>query len=74
VLLNAVGMRLSGDRPVCIAISQREVGLMANLSHYPTGRILRAFADRGLIATRYGWLSVEQPAILRDIAEGGEPL
>lgn len=70
VLLNAAGIRLKGDAPVTLTLSQEEVGRMANLSRYPTGQILRAMGQQGLISTHYGHIRLEQPAALRHVAEG----
>ncbi len=70
VLLNAGGLRLAGDEPVTLPLSQEEVGHMANLSRYPTGRILRGFAAGGLVSARYGRISINRPDLLREIAEG----
>jgi CRP-like cAMP-binding protein len=70
LLLNAGGLRLAGAMPVTLAMSQEEVGRMANLSRYPTGQILRGFAKAGLVRCGYGRIRIEQPAVLRAIAEG----
>ena len=69
-LLNAAGLRLAGDGPVALPLSQEDVGRMANLSRYPTGQILRGFAAAGLITSGYGQIRIERLAELRAIAEG----
>lgn len=69
VLLSATGQRLGGDTPSSLAISQEEVGRMANLSRFPVGKILRSFASCGLITSHYGRITLAQPALLRRIAE-----
>lgn len=69
-LLNAAGLRLAGNMPVTLPLSQEEVGRMANLSRYPTGQILRGFAAAGLISSGYGQIRIEHPDGLRAIAEG----
>ncbi len=68
ILLNAAGLRLRGIAPVTIALSQDELGTMANLSRQPAADALRAFAADGLVALRYGRITVLQPSALRAIA------
>ncbi len=70
ILLNATGLRRQGDDPVSIAVTQEEVGKMANLSRYPAAKILRGLMREGLLMNRYGWVTVHQPAALRAIADG----
>lgn len=70
VLLNAAGLRLAGNGPVTLPLSQEEVGRMANLSRYPAGQMLREFARSGLLSLHYGRIGVERPAAMRAIAEG----
>lgn len=69
-LLNATGVRRRGNGPVGFATTQEQVGTMANLSRYPTARILRGLARDGLLMHRYGWISILEPAALRAIADG----
>jgi len=71
ILLNVAGLRRHGDDPVRIATTQEEVGRMANLSRYPAAKILRALTREGLLMNRYGWITIQQPAALRAIANGG---
>jgi CRP-like cAMP-binding protein len=70
MLLSAAGMRLTGDAPVTLALSQADLGRMANLSHYPLGRIVRGFAAAGLVSLGYGRIGLVQPAPLRAVADG----
>jgi hypothetical protein len=44
---------------------------MANLSHYPRGRIVRGFQANGLISAGYCQIVILDPARLRDETEGG---
>ena len=71
ILLNATGLRRQGDDPVRFAVTQEEVGKMANLSRYPAARILRALVKEGLLVNHYGCIIVPKPAALRAIADGG---
>lgn len=71
ILLNAAGLRHDGADARSIAITQDELGTMANLSRHPTGEHLRAFARAGLVSMDYGQVVLHQPAALRAIADGG---
>lgn len=70
ILLNATAVRRQGNDLAGFATTQEEVGKMSNLSRYPAARILRAMARDGLLAHRYGWISILEPAALRAIADG----
>lgn len=68
IVLNATGLRQGGDEPASIAITQEQLGVMANLSRHPAGQILRQLAREGLLMVRYGRMTVLQPAALRAVA------
>jgi CRP-like cAMP-binding protein len=71
ILLDAIGQRRQGDRAQRLATTQEDVGRMANLSRYPAATILRGLAGAGMLTIGYACISVDQPAALRRIADGG---
>lgn len=70
LLLHAADLRHEGEGARTIAITQDELGAMANLSRHPTGEHLRAFERADLIALAYGKATILNPAALRTIANG----
>jgi CRP-like cAMP-binding protein len=75
VLLRMAGRRWrSGpdeDQPAEIPTTQAEIAMLCNVSKTTYGRVMKRFADDGLITPGYKTLRVDDPARLRAIAESG---
>lgn len=70
ILLQAFGVRFEGESGVPLAITQDELGQMANLSRHPAGEHLRAFARQGHITLSYRQVTLHDAVALRRIADG----
>ncbi|WP_374387580.1 Crp/Fnr family transcriptional regulator [Sandaracinobacter sp.] len=71
VLLTASGLRIAGDTPRLIAITQEELGAMASLSRHPAGNFLKSLEHEGLVDLGYRTICIRDPAALRTIANQG---
>lgn len=70
VLLRAGGCRFQDSaNPVspAIVLTQEELSVMANLSPYPTGKILRDLHRQGLVKLGYRSVTLLDPAALRAV-------
>lgn len=70
ILLHQADLRNRGEGPVSLALTQEELGAMANLSRQPAGALLRDFEALGMIRHSYRQIAVLQPQALRAIADG----
>lgn len=71
ILLHQAGLRNAGEGPMTLALTQEEIGAMANLSRHPMAKLLHGFEADGLIQPGYRQIVVLQAATLRRIANGG---
>lgn len=53
-----------------ISIAQEELAAMANLTRHTTGPILHGFVETGLISLGYRTITINNPDVLRAIADG----
>jgi CRP-like cAMP-binding protein len=70
ILLQAADLRFEGQGARSIAITQDELGHMANLSRHPAGEHLRTFARQGLVTVGYGRITITDAQALRALADG----
>jgi CRP/FNR family transcriptional regulator len=74
-LLRMAGRRWASDPeadlPSEIPASQVELAMQCNVSRKTFSRIVSEFSGAGLVTIGYKWLTVQDPARLRHVAEGG---
>ena len=75
VLLRLAGRRWASgpeaDLPSDIPASQTELAMLCNVSRNTFNRVLKGFSNRRLVTLGYKSLSVNDPARLRIVADGG---
>jgi CRP-like cAMP-binding protein len=75
VLLRLAGRRWASEPeaglPAKIPASQTELAMLCNLSRNTFSRVVREFVRRRLVTLGYKSLMVNDPARLRDVADGG---
>lgn len=75
VLLRLAGQRWASmtyaDRATEIPVSQVEVAMLCNVSRKTLSRVLKEFARRRLVTIGYRSMTVNDPPLLRVIADGG---
>jgi len=74
VLLRLAGRRLASEPeanlPSEIPATQAELAMNCNVSRKTFSRVVGEFSGAGLVSIGYKWLTVEDPARLRALAEG----
>lgn len=74
-LLRMAGRRWASDPeahlPSEIPATQAELAMQCNVSRKTFSRVVGEFSRAGLVSIGYKWLTVEDPARLRALAEGG---
>jgi CRP-like cAMP-binding protein len=75
VLLRLAGRRWAAEPdaglPFEIPASQTELAMLCNVSRKTFSRVVKGFTSRRLVTLGYKSLTVNDPARLRDIANGG---
>lgn len=68
-LLRVSGLRIAGDGPVTIPISQTDLSQLCNLSRQTAGDVLRSLAAEGWLLLGYRAVTITAPAQLRGLLD-----